>query len=296
MIIDSHVHIMPQYRLDGLTYWLGKGFTDHPLANMKITENWVINELCRKGVDYIFNLVFPIKSRETDDLNLFNLNLSKKNKQIIPFGSIHVENEDKKRIVDRCILEYGFYGFKMHPYVQGFSINDERLFPVYARLEELGKPINIHTGFDEYYPNNASPITLSGIEELITRFSGLIFILPHMFYPRLEEAVYLIETYENVYIDTTNIYSAIIQDEQKGVNRDKLREILYATLERYYKRMVFGSDSPCGMSDIDTIYGDFYGFNLNEKIKKEILFKTPCKIIGVELPERKEQEDTVNGK
>lgn len=285
MIIDSHVHIMPQYRLDGLSYWLGKVFLCHPLGNKKITKEWVLNGLYGKGVDYLFNFVFPIKSSETEALNLFNLHFSKENKHIIPFGSIHVENEDKKKIVDRCILDYGFYGFKLHPYVQGFSPTDERLFPVYERLEELARPINIHTGFDDYYPKNVTPITLSGMEGLIKRFSSLIFVLPHMFYPRLGEAVYLIETYENVYIDTTNIWSAIIQDEQKGINRDKLREIFHDTMDRYCERMVFGSDYPCGMSDVDTIYGDFYTFKLNERIKREILSKTPCRIIGVELPE-----------
>jgi len=90
-----------------------------------------------------------------------------------------------------------------------------------------------------------------------------------MFYPRLEAAGYLLETYGTVYIDTTNICSAIIRDEQKGINRDKLREIFHDTLGRYCERMVFGSDYPCGMSDVDTIYGDFYSFKLNERIKKE---------------------------
>jgi len=287
MIIDSHVHIMPQYRLDGLAYWLGKIFSHHPLANMKITKECVLNGLYRRDVDYIFNFVFPMKSGETDALNLFNAHFSKENNRVIPFGSLHVENESKREIVDRCIREYGFYGFKLHPYVQGFSPFDERLFPAYERLEELARPINIHTGFDDYYPKAVKLITLSGMEGLIKRFSSLIFVLPHMFYPRLEEALYLVETYGNVYIDTTNICSAIIQDEQKGINRDKLREIFHDTLDRYCERMVFGSDYPCGMSDVDTIYEDFFSFKLDERIKNEILFKTPCRIIGVELPERK---------
>jgi hypothetical protein len=198
-----------------------------------------------------------------------------------------VEDEEKKKIVDRCILEYGFSGFKLHPYVQGFSPADERLFTVYERLEELAKPINIHTGYDVYYPQVVTPITLSMMEGLIKRFPNLIFVLPHMFYPRLEEAVYLLETYENVYLDITNIASSILHDEQQGINRDILREIFYDTLNRYCERIAFGSDHPCGMSDVDTIYKDFYSFKLNERVKREILFKTPCRIIGMELPERK---------
>lgn len=279
---------MPQYRLDGLSYWLGRAFPCHPLANKKITKECVLNGLYGNDVEYFFNFVFPIKSAETDNLNLFNLNFSMENNRVIPFGSVHVEDEGKKKIVDRCILKYGFFGFKLHPYVQGFSPADERLFTVYERLEELSKPINIHTGFDEYYPKIVAPITLAMMEGLIKRFSKLIFILPHMFYPRLEEAVYLLETYENVYIDVTNIASAIFLDEQKGINRDILRETFNNTLDRYCERIAFGSDNPCGMSDVDTIYEDFYSFKLTERVKREILFKTPCRIIGMELPARKE--------
>jgi hypothetical protein len=281
MIIDAHVHIMPQYRLNGLSYWLGKSFSSHPMANQKTTKEKILSDLSQKGVKYIYNFVFPIKSKETQELNHFNYKFSKENQKIkvFGFGSVHVEDEDKKEIVDKCIFEYGFYGFKLHPYVQGFSPTDERLFSVYERLEELGKPINIHTGFDDFYPKKEKPITLSGIEGLIKKFPSLTFILPHMFYPRLEEALYLLETYNNVYIDTTNIYSAIIQDEQKGMNRDKLKEILVNTIKKWYKRIVFGSDYPCGMSDLNTIYSDFYSFGLDEKIKREIMFNTPYSLI-----------------
>ena len=95
MIIDAHVHIMPQRRLDGLSIWLGRVFPNHPLAGKHFTEDVVVSELSQNRVGYIFNYVFPMKESETEGLNLFNYNLGKKFKAIIPFGSIHVENKDK---------------------------------------------------------------------------------------------------------------------------------------------------------------------------------------------------------
>lgn len=274
MIIDAHAHILPQRRLNGLSIWLGRVFSDHPLAGKSFTADDIVGELFRNGVTHIFNYVYPMKADESRELNRFNDHLAKKFPFIIPFGSFHVENRDKKTILDECVDDFGFMGFKLHPYVQGFSPDDERLLPAYERIEELGKPINIHTGFEDYYPKIEKTITLSIIEGLIRRFSSLTFIIPHMFYPRLEEGLYLLENYENVYLDTTNIFTAIYQDEEKGLNRDKEREILLKTLSKWSGRMLFGTDHPAGMSDLERIFKDFCSFQLTSAMRQDLLFWT----------------------
>lgn len=136
--------------------------------------------------------------------------------------------------------------------------------------------INIHTGFEVAYPKRTVTITLSTMEKLIKRFSSLTFIISHMFYPGLDDAVYLLETYNNVYIDMTNIFSAILQDEKNGINRDKERETLMETLQKWSRRSVFGSDHPAGMDDLDTIFSDISSFHLAGDIKSDILFNTAC--------------------
>jgi predicted TIM-barrel fold metal-dependent hydrolase len=273
MIIDSHTHILPQRRLNGLSIWLARVFSDHPLAGKPFTAEKIVGELSRNGVTHMFNYVYPMKADESRELNRFNDHLAKKYPFIIPFGSFHVENSDKKAILNECANDFMFMGFKLHPYVQGFSPDDERLLPAYERIEQLGKPINIHTGFEDYYPKVERTITLSMMEGLIRRFSSLTFIIPHMFYPRLEEGLYLLENYKNVYLDTTNVFSALYQDEEKGLNRDREREILLKTLSKWSKRMFFGTDHPAGMSDLETIFKDFYSFQLTNDMRQDLLFK-----------------------
>ena len=277
MIIDAHVHILSQRRLDGLSIWLGKVFPNHPLANKRYTIDLVLEELYRNGVTYIFNSVFPMKAEETEELNLFNYQLSEAYTSIIPLGSLHIDNRDKKSIIDTCVHKFGFLGFKLHPYVQGFSPDDERLFPAYERMEELGKPVYVHTGFEDYYPKIEKRITLSAIEGLIKRFSSLFFVIPHMFYPKLDGALYLLDNYENVYVDTTNIFSAILEDEEKGLNMDQVRETLMKTLNKWSKRMFFGTDHPAGMTTADSIFSDLYSFNLPNEIKQDLLYNTAYK-------------------
>jgi predicted TIM-barrel fold metal-dependent hydrolase len=216
---------------------------------------------------------------ETEELNLFSCDLSKKYHVIIPFGSLHIENEDKRGIVYRCIKELGLFGFKLHPYVQGFSPDNEKMYPAYEMMEEFGTVINIHTGFEVAYPKRKVTITLATIEKLVRKFSSLTFIISHMFYPRLDDAVYLLETYSNVYVDTTNIFSAILQDERNGIGRDSEREILMNTLQKWSRRSVFGSDHPAGMGDIDTIFSDLNSFNLADGVKADVFFNTPYDLI-----------------
>ncbi len=279
MFIDAHTHILPQRRLDGLSIWLGQILSHHPLAGKPFTADFVIKDLLRKGVNYIFNLVFPMNPSETEELNHFSHQLSKKYEAIIPFGSLHIENEDKIGIVHRCIKELRLDGFKLHPYVQGFSPDEEELYPAYEAMEKFGTLINIHTGFEVAYPKRKVTITLATIEKLVKEFSFLTFIISHMFYPRLDDAVYLLENYSNVYVDTTNIFSAIVQDEKNGINRDREREILMGTLQKWSKRSVFGSDHPAGMSDINTIFLELNSFDLANHTKSDIHFNTAYELV-----------------
>jgi hypothetical protein len=272
--IDAHVHIFPQRRLDGLSIWLGKVLAGHPSAGKKFEVDTLIQELGESESRYIFNLVYPMKACETDELNNFNYNLGKTYKTIIPFGSLHVENSDKKVIVEQCLKDYQFIGFKLHPYVQGFCVDDDRLFCAYETMNEFGALLNIHTGFDFIYPKKEKIVTLSAIENLIKRFPSIIFLIAHMFYPRLSEAVYLLDTYSNVYADMTNIFSAIIQDEERNIQRENEREILEEACKKWSSRMIFGSDHPVGMSDLNTIYSDFHSFGLNEDTVRDLAHRS----------------------
>ena len=66
---------------------------------------------------------------------------------LLPFGS--VDPHAGKAAVARArrrVAEHGVRGFKFHPSLQAFQPNDQRFYPLYAALEELGVPALIHTG------------------------------------------------------------------------------------------------------------------------------------------------------
>lgn len=70
-----------------------------------------------------------------------------KSERIIPFPSLHPDDPD---FADRIlrIRDEGFKGIKFHPYYQGFTIDEERLFPIYEKICEKNLIVVMHTGFD----------------------------------------------------------------------------------------------------------------------------------------------------
>lgn len=98
--------------------------------------------------------------------------------RIIPFPSFHpFDPAFAERI--RTIRDEGFLGIKFHPYYQNFSIDDERLLPVYANIAECNLILVMHTGFDFAFPQIpiAAPQKISRILET---FPSLKLVTTHL--------------------------------------------------------------------------------------------------------------------
>ena len=92
--------------------------------------------------------------------------------------SIHPDDPDALAHADETAAE-GFKGVKLHPYYQRFTIDDERMFPLYERLAARGLFAVFHTGFDMAYPfvRVADPIR---VRRVIDTFPTLKFVATHL--------------------------------------------------------------------------------------------------------------------
>lgn len=102
MLIDCHVHLLPARRLQGLMKWMHRFYPEHPVP-MDVTLGECLAHYDALPVDYVFNLVYPLRHDETEDINRFNVELHRRHPWVIPFGGLHVEDADKGAIVDRCL-------------------------------------------------------------------------------------------------------------------------------------------------------------------------------------------------
>jgi uncharacterized protein len=276
VIIDAHVHILPRVRLRGLMRWIKRAFPEHPV-DATIDEEGILNDLRENRISFFFNYVYPLKEEETDSLNKFNFELSKNIDVVAPFGSLHFDTRDKKGVVKKCIEDYGFVGLKFHPFVQKFDPADEKMFSVYELMEKYERPVVLHTGFDEFYQMK---MPAEDLMKILDKFPNLPLVLSHCLFPRFDDANLLAQSYNNVYLDATNVFGALrffmsdTNDEEVRGRGNLYRERFRTLILERSERTLFGSDYPVGMGGLDEIYDDIFAFGLSEAVERDLAFKT----------------------
>jgi hypothetical protein len=285
-IIDAHVHIMPPERIAGLLRWIRKAFPDHPV-NPAIDEAGIVSDLALGNIRFFFNYVYPLRPEQTDALNEFNLELGRRLPHAAPFGSLHLETPDKEAVVRRCIQDRRFVGLKFHPFVQRFDPADERMFPVYELIEEYGRPVVLHTGFEDFYRMKMPP---SDIERILRRFPRLVLVLSHCLFPHFREVRALMEEYNGVWLDATNVFGALryldpIGSGASDRGQARVSELFRGLVTDFPERTLFGSDHPVGMGSLETIYGDLFAFGLPDEISRAILWENPLAFVARFAPE-----------
>lgn len=282
--IDAHVHVLPPKRLAGLMRWIHRAHPQHPVPG-DVTENDITADLRREGVSRFFNFVYPLRPDETGPLNDFNLDFCARTPEAVPFGSMHVENPDKPDIAG-ALFERGFVGLKFHPFVQKFDPWDERMEELYDYLEEAGRPVFLHTGFEEWYKLDMPPEKLGN---LMSRHPKLPAVFVHMMFPALDRAWRLLDEFPNLYMDATNVLAAFRPELEPVLRawtgRKDLWEVFCEGLEKHAGRVLFGSDHPAGMGSLRRIYADPENLGLPENAVKSLVCDAPMNFLEKYAPE-----------
>lgn len=287
-MIDAHIHIFPPYRSVKAVRWV-KRYIPWLQVSETVSESQILDMLNRSGVSHFFNYVYPIKPEETRPLNKYNYLLSKRVKNAVCFGSLHPGNADRKAILEEALIEQGLIGIKFHPFVQGFSVLDERLDEVYGILEKMGRPLVVHTGFDRFYKVS---IPAEDIETILMRHPGLALVIVHMLYPRIDQAFRLLKAYPNVYLDGTNLFSDYQEpgtgenifegsaEENEGGSVYRVSCMAFRDdIEQYSDRILLGSDYPVAMNDPEKIYAHMRALPLSETAKNNLLEGTARRFV-----------------
>lgn len=120
--------------------------------------------------------------------------------RFIGFAGINPQRGmDGVREMERSIKELGFKAAYLHIYGFDIPINHRRLYPFYAKCEELGVPVSMQIGHSaESMPSeHARPILLDNIA---LDFPGLVIVGTHTGWPWTEEMIAMAWKHENVYI------------------------------------------------------------------------------------------------
>ncbi len=134
--------------------------------------------------------------------------------------------EESLKDIDKAVKEYGFKFVYMHPITFGLSPRDKKLYPVYAKCNELGIPVSLQVG------HSAEPLPgwvghPMEIDEVALDFPNLKINLSHTGWPWISEWCDVVWKHPNVYGDISAYMPKRLEAEQVrfmdgGRGRDKV--------------------------------------------------------------------------
>ena len=149
MIIDFHVHAFPDALAAKALPLLSK-CSGGVKPNYDATISGLESYLAKNNVDYAVVLNIATNPHQEKKVNDFAISLLEK-KNIIPFGSVHSDSPNALSELKR-LAKAGIRGIKLHPDYQHFFVDDEKMFPIYKKIAELGFITVFHAGVDIGYP------------------------------------------------------------------------------------------------------------------------------------------------
>jgi predicted TIM-barrel fold metal-dependent hydrolase len=134
------------------------------------------------------------------------------------------------------IKALGLRGIKLHPDYQDIFPDEERMFPLYEKMAELGLPVVLHAGWDPVSPD-MTRCTPARIRRVIDRVPNLTLIAAHMGGMRMADEVMEQLAGRNLYFDTSMSYVYL--------DPERFNELIRA---HGAERILFGSDCPWSIS------------------------------------------------
>ena len=271
-VIDFHVHAGLNHELHPWVIEWARGETEDPeaLISSVMTREGMVRYLRANGVDYAVVLaeLSPITTGMVDNEGVAEL--CQGIECLIPFCNVNpFLVADLARELERYVADMGFRGLKLYPTYQHFYANDSRLYPLYAKAQELGVPVMIHTGSSIFKGARLKYGDPLFMDDVAVDFPDLTLLMVHsgrgFWYDR---AYFLTKLHANVYMEIS------------GLPPQKLLGY-FPELERVADKVIFGSDWP-GMPHIGRNVEVIRGLPLREETKEKILGGNAARILGLD--------------
>ena len=159
-----------------------------------------------------------------------------------PFGG-----EESLQYLEKYLSSGDFIGLKLHPNIQSFYPNDERVFPIYEKMQEKGLPVLFHSGGIGITPFIDDFANIEAIEEVACRFPSLPIIMGHAGRGKHFDTASVLRKHKNVYADISANFAKL-----KGYEHTSLEELI-KTVKIWIgnvDKLMFGSDYPFYTADV----------------------------------------------
>lgn len=243
MIIDCHVHLT----------------TEGPEACKNVED--ILRAMDKVGIDRIF-LFSPVprkievknkyviykksKKKQRESIEKVAEVVAKDRERLIGFAWIDPCLLDAEDEVERAIVDYKLRGVKMIPY--HWYPYEERIFPVYAKIQEMKVPIIFHSGIS-FTGGDCSRFCRPVFYEALLHFPKIKFALAHISWPWTDECIATAARFQAAAQEVSRItksqrYSQMYIDITPGTpliyRTEALRKAVNVLGE---DRLIYGSDT-----------------------------------------------------
>jgi predicted TIM-barrel fold metal-dependent hydrolase len=270
-IIDFHTHFFP----DNVAKAIWKWFDQYGwIIQHKIFADELIRRLKSIGVEKMVLLNYAHKPGMSRMLNQWTRQFAARYPAIIPFGTVHPQDEDRDQILDQCFDEFGFHGLKLHTHVLKIAADDPVFFPIYERVEAAGKILMLHAGDGPKVrlskPDNSGVAGVKRVRVILKRFPNLKLVIPHLGADESDAFFGLMEEHENLWMDTTMTLAGYFE-EQPSLGR----------IEKLSDRILYGSDAPNIPYPLDVEINNIRQM-FSEEVQGKIFSGNAMKLLGLE--------------
>lgn len=272
-VVDFHTHgvcrdaNMPE-SFRGYFSKLVPGNLDDFFAHYEEPANFLLM-LDEAGVDA------AIVMAETNPLtsawvpNQFVADFCRGHERLIPVATVNpFLTSNLGQEVDR-LAKMGFRGLKLYPTYQHFYINDPMIYPVYAKAQENGLFVMMHTGssvFPAARIKYGEPVL---IDDVAVDYPEVPLILCHAGRPFwYDQAYWMARLRPNVYLDLA------------GLPPRKLLEYI-PEMARIADKLLFGTDWP--QVDIGANWRAILDLPFSETTKAAILGRNAARLLGMKI-------------
>ena len=271
LTIDFHMHAGLYHDLHPwVLEWIKTQLQDpEEYVQAVLTPEGIVSYLDQNGVDYAVALaeLSPVTTGMMSNEGV--IELCQGVDRLIPFCNVNpFLVADLAGELERYVTEMGFRGLKLYPTYQHFYANESRLYPLYAKAQELGIPVMLHTGSSIFKGARLKYGDPLYIDDVAVDFPDLTLLMVHsgrgFWYDR---AYFLAKLHANVYMEISGLPPQRLLD-------------YFPELERVADKVIFGSDWP-GMPHIKRNIEMIRNLPLRGETKEKILGGNAARILGI---------------
>lgn len=274
---------------EGLGPWMESEGLSHLFAVNYIDINRIIDSRLARlapGSAERAAAEHELRGQMTERVRLFNewiCDYCKTESRVTPFVNVDIGvfYGDQQAMMDEleARLAQGTRGVKIHPGLSRFYPADEKMFPLYERLQSSGVPVLSDSGpmHHDGYPVYGEPVHFAPVFE---QFPRLRFIMAHLPTGYWDERIELARRFPQLHFDISGGFYAPHMRARDGHRSVPLEDAVRFLRTIGVERVMFGSDAPGG--DVRSQIRTFMGIDLTDAEKERILAKNARAFMGLE--------------